>query len=297
MNKGIKYFLSKSKRVITPVISKTIEVGVNATTNDPFFSALIAGYTESELNRLFGNVSGDFVDRSLSNQEEEKIGVALAFAVMEIKENFGNKKSLREDGFFDPDEFKRSPYDEIGEGVYIKTKDEFELKKLKYYGNFLANIAFSEEVSKEEANKLLSLIDSLTYRQIKLLALVTCSGVNSILGIKSQAMNEVISSLGTKFYNIEIPKKWDLPDVDFRQGGMGGYSTISIYQDILDLMRLGLIVQRLNGNIEIILDITNINPSRLEAIGLGAQLFNFMNLRQINDEELEETLEQLKSLS
>ncbi|MCU85197.1 hypothetical protein DUF32_14880 [Listeria monocytogenes] len=297
MNKGIKYFLLKSKRVIIPIIPKLIEVGVNAATNDLFLSALIAGNTESGLNKLYGNISGDFVNRSLSNQEEERIGVALAFAVMEIKENFGNKKSLREDGFFDPDEFKRSPYDEIGEGVYKKAKDEFELKKLKYYGNFLANIAFSEEVSKEEANKLLSLIDSLTYRQIKLLALVTCSGANSILGIKSQEMNERISSVGTKFYGIGIPKKWDLPDVDFRQGGMRGYSTISIYQDILDLMRLGLIVQRINGNIEIILDITNINPSRLEAIGLGAQLFNFMNLRQINDKELEETLEQLKNLS
>ncbi|MBC1741832.1 hypothetical protein HCA06_01910 [Listeria welshimeri] len=296
MGKGIKYFISKSKPVITPVISKTIEVGVNATTNDPFFSALIAGCSEPVLNKLFGNISCDFVDRSLSNQEEEKIGAVLAFAVMEIKENFGNKKSLREDGFFDLDEFKRSPYDEIGEGVYIKVKDEFELKKLKYYGNFLANIAFSEEVSKEEANKLLLLIDSLTYRQLKLLTLVTSSGLYSP-GIESKEIYEIIKSIGAEFMDLQIPEMWKLPDIDFTQGGMGGYSTISIYQDLLDLMRLGLIMQQTNGNIEIILDITNINPSRLEIIGLGAQLYNFMNLKQMTDEELEETLKQLQKLS
>ncbi|MBF2397646.1 hypothetical protein IA932_01120 [Listeria marthii] len=296
MSKGIEYLISKSKHLIKPLISKSVEVGLYSTTKDPYFSAITAELSDAILHKLFGNLSGDFADRSLSNQEVEKIGATLAFAVMEIKENFGNKKSLREDNFFNLDEFKRSPYDEIGEGVYIKVKDEFELKKLKYYGNFLANIAFSEEVSKEEANKLLLLIDSLTYRQLKLLALVTSSGLYSP-GIESKEIYEIIKSIGAEFMDLQIPEMWKLPDIDFTQGGMGGYSTISIYQDLLDLMRLGLIMQQTNGNIEIILDITNINPSRLKIIGLGAQLYNFMNLKQMTDEELEETLKQLQKLS
>ncbi|MBC1537235.1 hypothetical protein HCJ52_14050 [Listeria sp. FSL L7-1485] len=291
MNSGIEYLLSKSKPLIQPLIMKMVELSTFSATSDPFFSVLTAELSDVTLNKLFGNLSEDFVSRSLSNQEVEKVGAALAFAVMEIKENFGKRKTLREDGFFDLDEFERSPYDEIGEGVYIKTKDEFELKKVKFYGNFLANIAFDEEVSKEEANKLLSLIDSLTYRQIKLLALVTSN--YSTLGIESHKIYELITNIGENVMGIEIPKMRSLPNKDFKQGGMGGYSTISIYQDLMDLMRLGLIVQRTEGEIEIILDITHINPSCLAPVGLGAQLYNFMNLNQMTDEELEETLKQL----
>lgn len=88
---------------------KRVELSTFPATNDPFLSALTAELSDVTLNKLFGNLNEDFASRSLSNQEVEKIDAALAFAVMEIKENFGKRKTLREDGFFELDEFERSP--------------------------------------------------------------------------------------------------------------------------------------------------------------------------------------------
>ncbi|MBC1403141.1 hypothetical protein HB904_17125 [Listeria booriae] len=294
MNEGIKYFLSKGKNILKPVVEKSVEFGVLKATGDPFVASVIGGVASSEIGSLFGKLSEDFKDRALSYQETEKIGAALAFAVMEIQENFGNGKNLRKDGFFDEDEFKRSPYDEIGEGVYIKAKEEYEIKKLKYYGNFFANIAFSEEISKEEANKLITLINVLTYRQIKLIALLSGQVIYKNLQINDEAL-EIMREFGSIISpKMKIPRKWDLPDRNFSaQGGMSGYSTISIYQDLMDLMRLGLVAQYKDNSIEIILDIVLINPRSLAMVGLGAQLYNLMKLDQIPENELEEILAQL----
>ncbi|MBC1473281.1 hypothetical protein HB852_01440 [Listeria grandensis] len=179
--------------------------------------------------------------------------------------------------------------------MYIKVQQEYEIKKLKYYGNFLANIAFSEEISKEEANKLITLINVLTYRQIKLIALLSGQVIYTNSHITPELL-EVMHKFGSDhmgFPKMKFPKKWDLPNRDFSAQGMSGYSTISIYQDLMDLMKLGLVAQYRDDNIEIILDITLINPHSLAMIGLGAQLYNLMKLEQIPENELEEMLDQL----
>ncbi|MBC1473282.1 hypothetical protein HB852_01445 [Listeria grandensis] len=99
MNEGIKYFLSKGRNILKPVIEKSTEFGILKATGDPFFASVAGGVASFEIDSLFGKLSEDFKERALSYRETEKIGVALAFAVMEIKENFGTGQHLRKDVF------------------------------------------------------------------------------------------------------------------------------------------------------------------------------------------------------
>lgn len=295
MKNSIISLIKMSEPLVKPLVGKGVEISTTAALGDPFVGAIIGGIASEKLDTLYGSISTEFEKRNLTTRESQKVGATLSFAVLEIKENFGKQKSLREDYFFDLDEFQESPYEEIAEAVYLKVQKEFEKKKIKYYGNYLANIAFDETVSKEEANKLVNLIESLTYRQIKLIALF--SG-QTIFARMDRDMYEEAKKIGMEVGIIDqsiFPKFWDLPERDFRQQGtMHGYHTISLYQDLLDLMQLGLLVQYTpESEREIIIDIMQLNPKKIAINGMGAQLYNLMKLEQIPEEEIKDLCEQL----
>jgi len=119
---------------------------------------------------LFSRAGEEIEKRYLSRRESARIGIVAVYAINRIKSNFENNIQIRTDDFFERDPIvDRSAADEILEGTLIAAKNEHEEKKLEYYGNLVANIAFHSEIDRYHANYLLGIAERLSYRQICLL--------------------------------------------------------------------------------------------------------------------------------
>lgn len=112
----------------------------------------------------------EFAQRLLSSNESKRIETTFLYAAEKIKTNIENGQRPRNDSFFTAQDGHRSSAQALLEGTLLKSRDEYEEKKLVYYSNFLANITFDGTVSFEEANTLLRLIEQLSYRQLAILA-------------------------------------------------------------------------------------------------------------------------------
>jgi hypothetical protein len=115
-------------------------------------------------------VLDDLAKRLLSPREEQRVAGVAALAIDGIRERL-LLEPKRDDGFFDSDADTPSPAEELFEGVLLSAKQEHEQLKLPYLANFYTNLIFDSSVKRAEANYLLSLAESLTYRQLCLLGL------------------------------------------------------------------------------------------------------------------------------
>lgn len=211
----------------------------------------------------FSKLGSEIQSKVLSKRENKKIGATATYALSKIKENIEKGKQLRNDDFFDEDFSGRSKADEIIEGVMFSAQREHEENKLKYYGNLVANIAFDKTISREQANQLISIAQKLSYRQIKLLNLY--------------AINQ------------QIPKIL-LKNEDYSKTGISGYKLISVLQDTLELYHIGIV----GGSGSVILEMAYINPSEIKVQGMGALLYNLMELSTMPYTELEELISILR---
>lgn len=110
----------------------------------------VAGAAASPLlTRMLQRIGQDIKHRVLSHREEVRVGATLTFAIQKIQKNLDNGQQVRQDEFFREQPQERAAAEEILEGVLIASQREHEEKKLKFYGNLIANIAFHSEVSKE----------------------------------------------------------------------------------------------------------------------------------------------------
>ncbi|MFH1093947.1 MAG: hypothetical protein V1739_07330 [Candidatus Omnitrophota bacterium] len=134
--------------------------------------AIIGGGAGPLITKGAKKILGDLANRHMSHKEIERVGAVAAIALNKIKNKLENGEKLRNDNFFSEDASKRSSAEEIFEGILQKSRNSYEEKKVKFLGNFFANLAFIQNVSIGEANCYLNLIDSLSYRQICTLALL-----------------------------------------------------------------------------------------------------------------------------
>ncbi|MGN9867251.1 hypothetical protein [Bacillus swezeyi] len=194
--------------------------------------------------KVFTKLGAEVKERILSERESKKIGATSTYAIEKIRENLSSGKVLRKDDFFNVDQSNRSDADEIFEGVIFSSQREHEEKKLKYYGNLVANIAFDKTISKEQANQLIKLSTELTYRQLCILRLIV--------------------------------QKDSLPlrKNDYRGAGISDLHLISLLNEIHDLYNRSLI----NGGDGVQLQIVDVNPSKLGIQGMGVLLYNLMEL-------------------
>jgi hypothetical protein len=160
---------------------------------------------------------------------------------------------LREEDFFIEKPGERSSAKEIAEGILFAAQREYEEKKVRFYSNLLANLAFTT-LTRAQANLCLRTGERLSYRQLVLLA---------IFGQ----------------YN-----KFHLRQENYHKQTTMQLQTTSILHDIADLERQNLVTQVNAG-----LGLTDINPGkmRLEG-GLGRTLFHLMELFTVDLEDLEE---------
>ncbi len=119
-----------------------------------------------------------------------------------------------------------------------------EEKKVRFYGNLLANLAFEQDVDRSKSNFLLRLGEQLSYRQLCLLSLFAqntlVQGGNNRFNLRSSSYRDRLSE--------EAPIATDL---------------IVLLQETYDLGQRGIIG---NGG-SAMLDIVDANPSEMSPEG------------------------------
>jgi hypothetical protein len=223
--------------------------------------AIAGAMAGTAISNAFKIVGNDISERMLSPSEKVRIGAAFIFAVNKAQENFKNGHKLRNDDFFDDKPYGRAASKEIVEGVLLAAQREYEEKKTRYYGNLLANIAFSPGVSRAHAGWSIKLSQSLSYRQLCLL---------SIFG------------QGDRF---------TLRQNDYRETPTMPVEIISLLQEIFDLLTKGL-VMKTPGNV--VLGHTEIVPARMKPEGEGETLFKLMVLREMDEQDLDDIAQMLR---
>lgn len=139
----------------------------------------LAGPTGTAAGAVIGAAVGeacvvvldDLAQRFLSPKEEQRVAGVAALAIDNIREQL-LWRERRDDDFFEASGDSPSPAEEVFEGVLLAAKQEHEQLKLPYLANFYSNLVFMPYIKKAEANFLLNVAESLTYRQFCLLSLI-----------------------------------------------------------------------------------------------------------------------------
>jgi hypothetical protein len=169
-NKKFQKTIDEGLSVGTEAASAVISSSVGSCMGGPL--GAIAGVAcRKLLGDLIPILKGDFENRFLSEWERERINITAAAVSERIQLNNNRGCQVRNDDFFKCSFSDRSTAYEIFEGTFIAAKNEHEEKKLNYYGNLVANIAFHPEIDRYHANYLLRIAERLSYSQICLLTL------------------------------------------------------------------------------------------------------------------------------
>jgi len=214
--------------------------------------AVLGGATAPLLTHTFRNLAAEIKRRLLSPREEVRIGATITFAINKIKENIASGQQIRQDSFFQKQLDERAASEEILESILLVAQREPQERKLQFYGNLIANIAFHSEIDKAEANLLISLCERMSYRQICLLSLF--------------AQKE----------------RFDLRQENYRNVRNIGGSRVVLLQEIYDLYSQGM----LNASGKVLLGLGDIKPAKINVQGTGGMLYELMELWKVDLQDL-----------
>lgn len=216
----------------------------------------------SYIEKLYESFINDIYENTYTFKESKKILTTLYYSLEMIKENLDKNNLLRKGDFFESNVNSQCLAEEIINGIVISSRNEHEESKLKYYGYLLGNIMFKDNLDRDECNRLIKLSRQLTYCQIKLINMYVIS------------------------QTIQIPI---LQREDYTKIGVGDYKLLGILQDTLDMIQKSI----LNGSGKLVLDMVQINPSKIKVQGIGTLLYNYMSLNKMPYDELEDILDLL----
>lgn len=197
-------------------------------------------------------VGQEISERVLGPRERVRAGAVLAIAVADIRARTDSGEALRFDGFFDPGSAGRSDADEVAESVVLKAQREPEERKIPYMGYLLSSVAFDAGVSPELAHQLTKAAERLTYRQFCILKVGMMKG------------------------------EFALRPSDYRGQGTFDKDLLQILYECFDLYQYGYIG---NGG-SVAFGPSDIVPAGMKTQGLGAYLYNLMQLSTIADEDV-----------
>ena len=213
--------------------------------------AMAGAFSGPAIAKTIKLVAKEINDRFLAKREKIRIGATLNYAAQKIQQRLDAGDQIRQDDFFNFEASARPPAEEILEGVLIASQKEHEEKKLEFYGNLVANLAFDSSYSLQEANYLLKVAQNLTYQQLCLLSLFG----RSVHGLRK---------------------------TDYRGQGEFDTKLISLLQEIYELSSLGM----LNCSGEVLFSLTDVNPGKIKVQGTGEFLLKLMELGSIDIDEL-----------
>ncbi len=213
-------------------------------------------------------LAGEFRHRFLGKREEERIGGTMAFTIRKIQENVNKGEQVRQDGFFEDQASERAAAKEVGEAVLLAASREHQEKKLPFYGNLLANIAFDPTISREQANLLVQEGQRLSYRQLCVLAFLAAKQLyegesrivelRPIIGLEAEAF---------------LLRQQNYED----SGGVPDMECGSLLHEIFDLHLRNLVSTGVDlpGS-------TYIEPAKLRIVLLAYNLYRLMELWNID---------------
>jgi len=241
---------------LKPVVEKLIDIGSEiagdvASTAIRFLIPGLEGVLIAPLlTRTFLYIGAEIKSRVLGPREQVRIGATIAFAIKKVQENLANGQKIRQGDFFQERPGERAAAKEIVEGVLLAAQREHEEKKIRFYGNLVANIAFHPEINRAQANLLIRLCERISYRQMRLLAL---------FARKDQFTLRQGSYLGLKL------------DI----------TLLGLVQEIYDLYIQGMLTIDAN-----VLNLWGINPAKTNIAGIGILLHDLMELQELDIQEL-----------
>lgn len=203
-------------------------------------------------------IADEFDTRKLSELESDRVKDVMVLAIKKIENNLLEGKELRNDNFFGGNLDDRSDGEEIFEAIIISAQRESQKMKLIFYANLLANIGFCKDINSDEAIQIVSYAERLSYRQCLLLTAIFMNTA------QYETMGHA-SILADKFITNGIEK--EIP-----------FERVSLYQDVLDLYRMGLIFE-CKGNL--ILTIGQVNMHSLVVDGIGKKIVELMELDKL----------------
>ena len=78
---------------------------------------------------------------------------------------------------------------------------------------------------------------------------------------------------------------------DYTKTGIENYRLLGVLQDTLDMIQKSI----LNGSGKLVLDIVQINPSKVKVQGIGTLLYKLMGLSKMPYDEMEDLLDILSN--
>ena len=223
-------------------------------------SAAALGAASVTVSHVLENLGEEVSNRLLGHREKQRIGGVLAIATNNIRCRLERGERVRSDGFFEKNTYGRSDAEGVAENIILKAQREPEEKKLLHMGYFFSNVAFNTDISAQMAHQIVKSCERMTYRQFCLL---------KIFGI-DQIRNT-------------------LRDTDYRGESENLTERRQVLYECFDLARSYYIVEK-----SYILGVTDICPRNVQTQGLGADIFNHMQLGLIPNDDLMPIIEQLK---
>ncbi|TFV65685.1 UNVERIFIED_ORG: hypothetical protein E4P37_09260 [Bacillus sp. AZ43] len=103
-------------------------------------------------------------------RESVRAGAALAFAVEYAATQHRNGRGARDDGWFEPRPGSRAAADELAEAVVTAARRSTDERRVRHLGYLLAEVSLSPDIDLELAGRALRLAESLSWRQLALVA-------------------------------------------------------------------------------------------------------------------------------
>lgn len=265
--KSIIKILNNAKGIVPIVVGGLTSFAVQ----DP--TGISGAVVENATTAIISHIANELDKSRLSDLEIMRVSEVMKFSMGKISDNLKNGKKLREDSFFTKSEENSSDGEEVFEGIIVSAQREYEGKKLKFYGNLLANLGFREDVNKPQAIQLIQLAERLSYRQYIILCIIAQSHLMKLNKSKLPFLKE------TEFAS--------------KRENAVSYEEISVYQDIFEMYRIGII----NGDGTVFVELGYIIPSKLNLQGVGVRLLELTELDKIenNFDDYIEVLNILKS--
>jgi len=212
----------------------------------------IGGISGPVITRVFKKIGSEIQQRVLGPREELRIGAVYTYAINKISQNEKEGKPLRDDDFFAERDNERSFSEEILEGIILTAQKEHQERKVKFIGNLYGNICTDSKIDVEQANQLIKITNSITYRQFCLLALY----YKKYLNIKNG--------------NVKLKRLEPKENVSF-----------DIISEVKDLNQKGLL--------HTVTTYANIDSFQCDSMNItsgGKFFYKLLELNQINEEEL-----------
>lgn len=144
--------------VITPIIQASI--------SDP------TGIIPNSIGVLItttGETIADTLDRNMSQQEIIRTNKAYIYFVENLENKLNQGFQIRDDDFFRSPIGYRKPAEELFEGMLIKSRNQYEEAKVKFFSNLYANGCVDMTLTPQMISLFILILDRLSFNHLDIL--------------------------------------------------------------------------------------------------------------------------------